>query len=481
MLKFEASIRDYRAFLAEAKSNAQAAGGVGEDDLDFGSLDMEDFDPYEGSSPANKIVRQHDTHDLAIWSMKNLQLQLYLSYRSKESLLVYGDPGIGKSSVVKQAARNIAKSSAKREFFVWNDATNEQRSEAIAHPEKYFPLIDVRCVQLAETDIMGIPDIHSDLPQLKTKQLEWIYYMSLKGSEGFLFLDELNQATPEVQNALFQVVLDKQAYMTKLAPEWVIVGAGNLQDEFTQNAPLKPALTNRFAVAYLVVEPEEWLTYAAEAGVDNRIIAFVHADPAANFCQKPKSESSQFATPRAMCRLSEEIKTLEKMKFMARKGRGQDFDIYEEIKNRAAGLCGAEWTIRFIAFCQHIHAFDWNQIVKDAGETVTNGSGTSSKLMAKDKSELWALLTYVYNTINKLFGKGAIQKTPENVKKVEDVTRIVNGLDDEWALYFLKLFKSLNEALVKEYMMGVQTLPIDKKVQETFLKVRKPEFVKYLV
>ncbi|MFM8874145.1 MAG: AAA family ATPase, partial [Phycisphaerales bacterium] len=105
-------------------------------------------------------------------------LTTILSHDLRLSLMIWGPPGIGKSSIVSQAA-----DSAGLEF------------------------IDVRLSQLAPTDLRGLP-----VPERLDDGggiARWYPPEFLpRGGRGVLFLDELNMAAPTMQGVAQQLILD---------------------------------------------------------------------------------------------------------------------------------------------------------------------------------------------------------------------------------------------------------------------------------
>ena len=308
-------------------------------------------------------IEQYEQTDLPSFNYKALYTYIMKAYHSKGSLLIYGEPGLGKSTIVINQAKQIAKT-RNRVFVEWNKASNEHKKEIIANPAKYFCLVDVRVNKLEPMDFVGIPDIGSKDPYLETKQFKWIYFLSQPEADGILFLDEINQGSPETLRALFEVVLDKSFGGTKMSDNICVIGAGNLGQDYEQ--PIPPALTARFSVGVLIPDPEAWLEWAESAGIDRRIIAFVKSDPGENFYKKPKGPDDPFPTPRQLHRLSDGMKHWTKT-FIAAKKKGENIGVslYKAIGDEAATLCGVYWARKFVTFLKHIRSFDFKKIISE--------------------------------------------------------------------------------------------------------------------
>ena len=116
----------------------------------------------------------------------------------KVPAFLWGAPGIGKSSIVKQIAQS-----------------NE------------IDFIDLRLALMDPTDLKGIPfydkESHTAL---------WAPPAFLpKSGEGILFLDELNSAAPSVQASAYQLILDRRVGEYELPDGWAIVAAGNRESD----------------------------------------------------------------------------------------------------------------------------------------------------------------------------------------------------------------------------------------------------------
>ena len=111
----------------------------------------------------------------------------------KVPTFLWGAPGIGKSSIVKQIA-----------------------------DEKGLDFIDLRLALMDPTDLKGIPFYDKE-----THTALWAPPAFLpREGEGILFLDELNSAAPAVQSSAYQLILDRRIGEYELPDGWAIVAAG---------------------------------------------------------------------------------------------------------------------------------------------------------------------------------------------------------------------------------------------------------------
>jgi hypothetical protein len=147
-------------------------------------------------------------------------------------------------------------------------------------------------------DLGGIP-----VPDLKSKTAVWLRPTDLPtverdGPKGLFFLDEINTCAPSMQAAMFQLVLERRVGEHELPEGWVPVAAGNRISDRAAAQRMPTALRNRFA--HLNVEPDvgAWTKWAAGAGVDQYLIAFLNFRKALLHVL-PAGDENAFPSPRA--------------------------------------------------------------------------------------------------------------------------------------------------------------------------------------
>lgn len=184
----------------------------------------------------------------------------------KVPIFLWGAPGIGKSSIIKQLAKS-----------------------------RGIGFIDLRLSLMDPTDLKGIPfydrESHTAL---------WAPPAFLpKEGEGILFLDELNSAAPSVQASAYQLILDRAVGEYKLPSGWAIVAAGNREGDRGVTYRMPTPLANRFVHFEMSVNIEDWRFWAYKEGIDARIIAYISFKNEHLFTFDAKSEVKSFATPRS--------------------------------------------------------------------------------------------------------------------------------------------------------------------------------------
>lgn len=154
------------------------------------------------------------------------------------SILLRGGHGIGKSQVIRQLSKKLA------------------TQTGIADLTK---VIDRRLSQTSEGDIVGLPSTDGEVTRFNPP--DW--YKEACVAPRTLLLDELNRATPEVMQAAFQIVLDRELNGWKLHPDTRVFSAVNTGGNYTVNE-MDPALLDRFWVIDLEPSVEDWLLWGRD-------------------------------------------------------------------------------------------------------------------------------------------------------------------------------------------------------------------------
>ncbi|RLI75117.1 hypothetical protein DRP05_15305 [Archaeoglobales archaeon] len=215
-------------------------------------------------------------------------------YEEKLSTFIWGRTGVGKSQSVRRAAKEIAEKYGLKyvEWPNWSD------------PRTEFVLIDIRLSHVEPSDLIGMPKLVDEEGVTKWYAPNWLKAISKEKEKelgikirGILFLDELNLAPPLVQNASYQLVLDRRLGEVEVADGIAIIAAGNLTEDQAYTFDMPLPLRTRFVHATLRPPTiDEWVEWAKENGIDSRIIAFLKMQPSMLF--KEMSEDRTFPTPR---------------------------------------------------------------------------------------------------------------------------------------------------------------------------------------
>lgn len=124
-------------------------------------------------------------------------------------------------------------------------------------------------------DLIGLPEKNE-----KTGKTDFMlpYWFPTDNKPVVLFLDELNRARPEVLQTIMDLTLNRKLAGKSLPEGSRIISAVNNGNEY-QLTDLDPALVSRFNIYEFNPSVQDWLNWAQQAGIDERIIAFISENP----------------------------------------------------------------------------------------------------------------------------------------------------------------------------------------------------------
>ncbi|MFI5909161.1 AAA family ATPase [Dactylosporangium sp. NPDC051541] len=150
---------------------------------------------------------------------ENAQLEaLTLAVAADLPVLLWGEPGIGKTAALNQLAEALE-----------------------------LPLTTVIASVHEPSDFSGLPVLGDD-PAVQGVPMappDWAVRL-VRAGRGLLFLDELSTAPPAVQAALLRVVLERRIGALTLPPDVRIVAAANPRSSAADGWELSAPLANRF-------------------------------------------------------------------------------------------------------------------------------------------------------------------------------------------------------------------------------------------
>ncbi len=163
-------------------------------------------------------------------------------------VMLWGAPGIGKSQIIAGVAKK-------------HNAT----------------MIDIRLSQMEPSDLRGIPFRNNNLVDWSIPSI--LPDVKRHGKQGILFLDEITSAPPSVSASAYQLILDRCLGDYQLPDGWVIFAAGNRQGDRGVSYTMPTPLANRFSHYNLDVNLDDWVLWAYDNKIDERIIGFLRYRP----------------------------------------------------------------------------------------------------------------------------------------------------------------------------------------------------------
>lgn len=218
----------------------------------------------------------------------------------KQPTFIWGQPGVGKSQIVKQIADEYFADSCG--FISEGYNLRDKKTGQFTNKRPY--LQDVRAVLLDPVDLRGIPRINGD------GTAHWCPPDFLpKDGQGILFLDELPAAPPLVQASCYQLVLDRCVGEYHLPDGWSIIAAGNYETDRAVTHRMPSPLANRFTHLHFEVDLEDWVNWALSADIRTEVIAFIRFRPNLLHSFDPSKNEKSFPTPRSWEFISNIINT----------------------------------------------------------------------------------------------------------------------------------------------------------------------------
>ncbi|MBB5117870.1 ATPase AAA [Streptomyces eurocidicus] len=143
---------------------------------------------------------------------------LTLAVAADLPVLLWGEPGIGKTAALTQLAESLD-----------------------------LPLTTVIASVHEPSDFSGLPVVGDDPAEQGVPMAppDWAVRL-VRAGRGLLFLDELSTAPPAVQAALLRLVLERRIGALRLPPGVRIVAAANPRSSAADGWELSPPLANRF-------------------------------------------------------------------------------------------------------------------------------------------------------------------------------------------------------------------------------------------
>lgn len=229
------------------------------------------------------------------------------------STLFVSGPGLGKSSIVEQAVGELS----------------SKYGEPVGLKTMHLTTLeppDVRGFGLPSKDTDGTPIMSFTRPPWGVRADE--------PARGILFLDELGQASHDVQKPAAELLLNRRVGDYQLPPGWIIIAASNRESDRSGVQRELAFITNRRMVIPIEPNLDAWVEWAEKQDVHPLAIAFAKVKPDQVFASEIPEKSGAFCTPRSIVMLSKYIGEV-------------DMPTFTEC---AVGLIGGGAAAEFVAF-----------------------------------------------------------------------------------------------------------------------------------
>lgn len=298
------------------------------------------------------------------------------------TLMLWGPPGVGKTSAVAQAAQEASVGMKAVISHLY------QPVDVLGLPY----IVDGKCEYAP-------PTIFPD-PNRDTKR-------------GIFFIDELPNCVPAMQSAWGVIILERSTKQYEFPPNWLVICAGNREGDRAGATRLVSALENRMIHIDVTPNADEFLSYGVSQRFHPMVLSFLEERRDLLMKFDPRSAEKAFPSPRSWERVSEAL----------------SLELPEEITNEMIrGAIGIGAGTEFLAFLK----------VRKELPTLQDVLKGTVKLSAFSKrpdivrASIFSVLSYT-----------AELKT---VESYEAAIQVALGAPDEWAVVLLKRLQQLDPA-----------------------------------
>lgn len=372
------------------------------------------------------MAKKDGSFDLVL-NYEDAKALVTLAINTQEPIMLHGKPGIGKSDMMRQIAKEMG-----REF------------------------IDIRLPLYESPDIKGYPYLketagtdEKKLAFALTEELPW--EDTDPNSTAIILFDEINGALPSTQLACYQLILDRAIGNKKLAKGVAMVAAGNRESDRGATSQMPKPLENRFLHAELETTYDQWSEWAIEKGVHPLVVAYLAKNPQRLNCFNPESSSRAFGTPRSWAKASKVLTHLYSS------GNSPD----AMIRYAVASAVGADVAGEFMAF---------KKIGQDIPDPMEILKGKAPKLKIKGVDVAYMVITNCLYKLRELHEKNA----RDNGLKEFVATDELNDFTNNFFGYLLENEDSLGtEFIVLPFTMAVRNfkLPISQITMPNIKKI----------
>jgi len=215
--------------------------------------------------------------------------------------LIVGESGIGKTALAKEIARENNWSL----IVIDGNLLKEGEIGGLPMIESYAGVNDRGDKALKKTTVYAV---HNKLREIDEEIAQ--------GRTVLLFIDEINRCEHTVQQELMNLILNREINGYQLPESVKIVAAMNPSNKYGsdfdyQVVDMDVAQENRFV--WLHMEPDyiQWLDWAIDAGIEQKVIEFISTFP--EYLHKINEDDIR-ATPRSYERISSIYKIYTKKK-----------------------------------------------------------------------------------------------------------------------------------------------------------------------
>jgi hypothetical protein len=209
--------------------------------------------------------------------------------------MTIGKPGIGKSAMHKQVAKEFDY------LFLDIRLTGKEASDIQGIPnfvevyDKNGAVIGKR-VHFIPTDLFPLEGIDDD--KLNVYDADGNITKTYAGF--YILLEELPDVDESVQKACYQILHDRMVGQYNLHPQAVIAAAGNGADQGGLANEMVGTILSRGTIIKSELNYKVWMNWAVANNIDNRIVSYLRWKPESLYTYDANAVGEPFACPRRM-------------------------------------------------------------------------------------------------------------------------------------------------------------------------------------
>ncbi len=194
--------------------------------------------------------------------------------------MIWGGPGIGKSEIPEQIAREMG-----------------------------IPIMDFRANLFDPVDVRGIPRVvpSDEYGHQTTWAVPDIFpIVERDGERGIFMIDELPTAPPATQNAFLQLLITRQVGNYKMPDGWSMVSAGNRLTDGAAVYQMPKPVCNRLMHYELEPNVDAWCEWALKNEIHTTLVSFMRYRP--GLLYSFNADEYAFPTPRSWSFVDKRLK-----------------------------------------------------------------------------------------------------------------------------------------------------------------------------
>ena len=265
-------------------------------------------------------AKEEIIHTVQAYTAKDEKGNYKIPLVCQRPMLLMGPPGIGKTAIMKQIARE------EKIGLVEYTLTHHTRQSAVGLPilkKKNFGGKEYTVTEYTMSEI--IASVYQCMEQQQV-------------SEGILFLDEINCVSETLAPTMLQFLQNKTFGTHRLPPGWVIVAAGNPERYNKSVREFDMVTLDRVRSMEIEADYKLWRAYAQKRQIHTAVLAYLDLKQE-NFYQiREKQEGSCFVTARGWEDLSRILQVYEELEIPVTKELAEEYIRDGEIAADFAGF-----------------------------------------------------------------------------------------------------------------------------------------------